>query len=324
MIKTQVLFILSLVLVAGVTATAIPACSIQDQDDPTLPSDSLYDTKFTLNTALPDVNESYVIYRTVTPDVSDEYVKKMGERFDTYGKAEKKSESTGRIQIIDNTGEESRCLSVYERSGGIVYEIPEKAFPAFVESQPILPSKAEAREIATNFLKTRNLLPEDAEIESVEVDKIYKEYMIGHEGPTLSYNMTLDVHYSRNFNGIPVYGDELSVIIGDKGEVVEVIKSWRDVQPYKEVKIKTPELAYSDLIASRFARPPTKNLYEKVVVEDIHIGYWMEPRITEQKVVLPVYVFSGTGTVNGIERPYVEFVSAALSEEERVIPGNSP
>ncbi|MBP2145076.1 hypothetical protein J2129_000530 [Methanofollis sp. W23] len=313
--KTKVLFIVSLVLVAGVTAITLPMCSTQDQDCPVPPSESLHNEKFTLNTALPSVNESYAVYQTVIPDVSDEYVNKIGEKFGIQGEPQKKSESTGRIQILDNTGKESRCLLVYEHSGGIVYEIPEKAFPASVESQPVLPSNEEAKKIATDFLKKRDLLPEDAEIESVKVDKIYKEYKVGCKEPVLSYDMTLDVHYSRDFSGISVYGDELSVIIGDKGEVVEVIKSWRDVQPYRDVKIKTPNQAYSDLIASKFARPPAEALFEKVIVENITLGYWMEPRISEQKYVLPVYVFSGTGTVNGEEMPYVEFVPAVLSEE---------
>ncbi|MFZ2070959.1 MAG: hypothetical protein WAV32_05095, partial [Halobacteriota archaeon] len=64
------------------------------------------------------------------------------------------------------------------------------------------------------------------------------------------YNVTLQVQFTRQINDMPVIGsgNKLKVFIDEGGEVVGLFKVWRDFEPYKYVKIKTPEQAYNDLV----------------------------------------------------------------------------
>ena len=70
----------------------------------------------------------------------------------------------------------------------------------------------------------------------------------------------------------------MAVIIGNNNEIVGVIKSWRDVVPSGYMKIKTPEQAYEELIAGKGMQPSMEMKIDKVIINAISIGYWMETR----------------------------------------------
>lgn len=300
-VTVAVLFATATVWIDHTGTNAVPSLFPPSEGDPR--------TAFVLNITFPKISDSYLVYKTVTPEVTTDYVEDIGRTFGLTGTAKPYIEATGEICLVDETKGVREQVSVYRYSGAVVYEIPDKGFPTYIDSQPILPSENDAKEIALDYLMNRNLLPRDAEFTNVEVNQI-----IGNA--TVSYNVTLAVRFSRNFNDIPVCGhDGLSVIIGNNSEVLGLVMNWRAVEPYKEISIKTPEEAYEDLIAGKSVQPPLETMLDQATINEISIGYWMEPRINKQEFVLPVYAFTGTAIDSeGREEPFRDFVSAVRSE----------
>ena len=279
---------------------------------------------FVLNTTFPEASDSYLAYKVVNPKVTLDYVEDVGRKFGLAGKAEPCL--TDEIRLVDDTEDVRERIYVYVNSGAIRYQIDGKFYPTHVESQPILPSEEEAKRIAVEYLSSRDLLPEDAVIKSMGVNQRYGIGKAG-VGTIVSYDLTLAVRFSRNFNGIPIYGhDGLSVIIGNNSEVVGFGMNWRDVEPYRNVTIKTPEEAYEELIAGKSrVQPPLETILDQVTINEISIGYWMEPGFKKQEYVLPVYVFKGTCTdFGGRKTSFRDFVSAVRAGEGLVTPIPTP
>ncbi len=290
------------------------------------PSEGVYGaTTFVLNATFPVVSDSYLAYKVLNPEVTFDYVEEIGRKFGLTGNAE--PGITGEIRLVDDTkGVRERIYVYYVNSGAIRYQIDGNFYPTHVESQPILPSEEEAKRIAVEYLSSRDLLPEDAVIKSVGVNQRYGIGKAG-VGTIVSYDLTLAVRFSRNFNGIPIYGhDGLSVIIGNNSEVVGFGMNWRDVEPYRNVTIKTPEEAYEELIAGKSrVQPPLETILDQVTINEISIGYWMEPGFKKQEYVLPVYVFKGTCTdFGGRKTSFRDFVSAVRAGEGLVTPTPTP
>jgi hypothetical protein len=126
----------------------------------------------------------------------------------------------------------------------------------------------------------------------------------------VSYDVTKAVRFGRSLDGLPVYGDEFAVILGDGGEVVGLVKTWREVMSDGNVGLRSPGEAYEDLRAARTVRPHVGGEYDQITIENVSIGYWMEPGGVVQDLVRPVYAFSGTAVRGGVEEPYVEYVFA--------------
>jgi len=87
------------------------------------------------------------------------------------------------------------------------------------------------------------------------------------------------------------------------------------VTPDGNISLRSPEEAYEDLRAARTVRPHAGQGYDQITIENVAIGYWMEPRGFVQDQVRPVYAFSGAALRDGVEEPYIEYVFA--DEEKR-------
>lgn len=269
------------------------------------------ETEFELSTSFPEMKDaSYPMYQIDAPVVTVQSVEGIAELFGMKGKAEVCNPKTGEILLVDDSEDELMHLSMYPTSGAILYEVPEKQFPNVVKEQPPLPSRDEAIKIADAFLKERGLLPPEARVGAVEVNQKQEVWQAGGSEPEEVYDVTLAVRYGRTLNGVPVYGDEMAVIIGEGGEVVGMVKCWREVDVRGEATIISAEKAYESLKAGMTTRPRDMTGYDQVSIEEISLGYWMEPRIFEQDTVMPVWVFSGTAYYDGFEEPYQEYVMA--------------
>jgi hypothetical protein len=256
---------------------------------------------------LPLDNEM-MVYRVENPAVTTESVNEIGKKLGFEGGANYIDEKI-KIAMLDEGAEEVRQLSVWVNSGAVEYAIvyPDKLYPL---EPPNLPSEEEARQIATDLLAQSGLLPADAAIGNgleAEVlaggtygvrEKINKE--VAEEGEEIKqegdeeYVTHLLVRFHRQIDGFPVTGsgNKFGVRIGDEGEVVAILKVWREITPYNEVVINTPQQAYQELISG------TGSYYapldcEKVVVEQVYLAYWMEPLDQHQEYVVPVYEFKG-------------------------------
>ncbi len=244
---------------------------------------------YTLATPFPVVNESYPVYRTVSPHITHEEMHRMGKLF---GFSEEMKETTlfaGNVEITDDPHMPGATLEFYTNSGTFGYQIPERISYS-TETQPELPSDEEARAIATQYLRERNLLPADVQFKSV---RIGSQFGLKNESGNFEFDLTKDVGFIKYFQGYPLYNAGIVVTIAEKGEVVRVENSLRELEPdpVRYVKIVTPEQAYQKMRSTDLVIKPACCI-DGCEIQDITIGYWMEPQTNAQEYVLPVYAFS--------------------------------
>jgi len=265
---------------------------------------------YSLAAEFPEVQGSYTLYRVVPVTVTEDRVREIAEQFGLSGEPKAVSEVTGEYLLVDTSKEPEEQVSVYAHSGGVAYHILDLELPTEVTRQPDLPTDAEAEKIALTFLEKTGMQSPDARVVKTEVNQKQEVWKSGGSEPEVSYDVTKAVRFGRSFDGLPVYGDEFAVILGDGGEVVGLVKTWREVTPDGNVSLRSPEGAYEDLRAARTVRPHVGGESDPITIENVAIGYWMEPRGFLQDLVRPVYAFSGTALRGGVEEPYVEYVFA--------------
>jgi hypothetical protein len=260
-------------------------------------------------TDLPADN-TMMVYKVQNPVVTVDSVREIGRKLGFEGGAGYIDGET-KIAMLDEGAEEVRQLSVWVHSGAVDYAIvyPDKLYPP---EPPSLPSEEEAGQIAIDFLAQSGLLPPDAAVDGgYEIEVVTGgTYGIEQEAPqegveegeeeetepevVEEYVTHLLVRFHRQIDGFPVTGpgNQLGVRIGDEGEVIAILKAWREVTPYNEVAIKTPEQAYQELKSGAGSYDAPLDC-EKVVVEQVYLAYWMEPLDQHEEYVVPVYEFKG-------------------------------
>jgi len=258
-----------------------------------------------------------MVYRVENPVVTTDSVREIGGKLGFEGSAGYIDRDT-KIAMLDERVEEVRQLSVWVNSGAVEYAIvyPDKLYPP---EPPNLPSEEEAGQIAIDFLAQSGLLPPDAtEGDGYEIEVVTGgTYAVEEEAPqegveeempeegveeggeikpevVEEYVTHLLVRFHRQIDGFPVIGsgNKFGVRIGDEGEVITILKVWREVTPYNEVVINTPEQAYQEMKSGAGSYYAPLDC-EKVVVEEVYLAYWMEPLDQHQDYVVPVYEFKG-------------------------------
>ncbi len=238
----------------------------------------------------PVVNDSYPVYKTVTPNITDEEVKRIGALFNVSGDVQDYIPSSGISSITDYSKDPHAVLEVYRNSGAFTYRIPEKYFPYTTDRQPDLPSDEEAREIATKYLQDRNLLSDDMHFKEVSIGS---QYGYTSQNSYTQFTLTKHVSFVKEIHGLRVYNAGVGARIGDKGEVVGAGSSLRELEPepFRYVKIITPEQAHQRLLSNDVVVRLTC-CTGSYMVKNISLGYWMDIKAYPQKYVLPVYAFS--------------------------------
>jgi hypothetical protein len=246
-------------------------------------ADSGGSVSFELAADFPEVGDRLMVYKVKPPEVTPEKVAQMGRRLGFQGEAEV---GTDMMAMIDESSGRTRQLSVWTASGAVDYGFSPFMDKLYPDTPPTLPSEEEAKEIATQFLAQAGLLPPGA-----HVSEVLEGGRCGGDGQP-SYLAHLLVRFTWEIDGVPATWTKFAVRIGDGGEVVQLVRVYREVEPYKEVSIRSPQKAYQDLLAGKgsYAAPSDSH---KVVVEKVSLAYWMEPAPIQQEYVIPVYEFKG-------------------------------
>jgi len=310
---------------AGLTCLQQAALGTDIIGTPSIPNILGPSGPYTLAAPFPDVNDSYPVYRTVPPDTSAEEIQRIGNLFGVSGDVKGPQTSSGEAKIVDDSkGSTERTderLYYCTNSGAFQYIIPAKAYPYTTHRQPDLPSDEEARAIATDYLKERGLFPADVYLENVKIGSSYQ-----NRSPTsvTVYNLTKHVNFIKKIQGLRVHTAGITVAIGENGEVVAVSSSLRkfDPKPVREVKVITPEQAYQRLSAGDIMIQPLSGDYDKIVVTNISLGYWMGTQTEPQEYIVPVYVFSCTAVWDGKSEEVFRYVQAVDPSEVQDLTGS--
>lgn len=193
----------------------------------------------------------------------------------------------------------------------------QRNFAAYLgDFAPILPAAQDAVKLAQNFLAVNGLQPGDErELTVAHVGGLRASSMIGDKpGPVIDKLVT--VNFARQINSLPVIGPGSKVVvnIGHKGEVIGLIRHWREATPSK--KIAGSE-TYSEEEAKRLALAQmTKEFGSTAQFEILQskIAYYDN----NGSFLQPVYAFE-TRVVNhelGDTFNYVSVVPAMINAPE--------
>jgi len=110
---------------------------------------------------------------------------------------------------------------------------------------PELPSKDEAVKLAENFMKNKNIFPGNAaQLQLIHNGGVRSQAVVNGQkaGPVVDKLITLT--YGRVLDSIPVIGAGSKIIIniGDKGEVLGLIRRWREVNVSDRKLLKAEEM----------------------------------------------------------------------------------
>jgi hypothetical protein len=87
-------------------------------------------------------------------------------------------------------------------------------------------------------------------------------------------------------------GSKIEVSIGDKGEVVKLVWSWRQMSSLGADNIISQQQAYQYLIQGKGSLDVPLDC-QYVVVQQVQLKYWLDPPSEKQDYAVPVYEFTG-------------------------------
>lgn len=237
-----------------------------------------------LNTPLPSVPGKILLYRTVHEDPAN-LITNYSKIFNVNGNI--KNDGTS-MMILDQNGD-TRALTVFIESDAMDYTDLSRWMKSDPRDSPeLVPNEDTAKIIAEKYLRDKGLLPGDAEFSNFG-------YAIGQSSNGTVYHKEAVVSYNHVVNNMTVIGDLLSVDVGGGGDILKVVKIWRNVMPNGEVSIDTPNQAYSEL----------QNAGKTGMITNVSLEYYSGDSWKEPPYLLPVYSFQGS------DFPY--YVSAAPS-----------
>jgi len=187
---------------------------------------------FEFDGPFPKMPSKMLVYKTVRPEnITEAYVRELADKyfempddaeFRQNGRYYKLKTGVHILQFDSSTG----FFNIFKY---------EKARDKLSEDRKDYPSDEECKKIATEYLKERGLLPEDA-------------YLSGM-ADNISSSGAMSVWFERTIGKYKTWGpgSEILVEIGVGGEITKVAKRWLQYEPYKLAPIKTPQQAFKEV-----------------------------------------------------------------------------
>ncbi len=281
-------FAVLVLLVAG--TVLIPAGSLRDDEgtnggiEIVGPYDVQSVSEIALGTALPKYPGQAMVYKTVNSTVSKDDALKMAEKFGLTGPVE---ENTLSYYIKGNP----YTFDIEKGGGYMTYTWDDRHSGVDLRDRPEnLPTDEECRKIAETFLTSHGLMPEGAVFSSVSHGEGF--FLNSTDDTSIQTYKDTRVLFTGTLSGYPVAGSGIYLTVGGGGDVLKVGKRWRDVEPYKEFAILSPEEAIEELKQTGIVT--TVGSPKKAVVDEVKLCYYATPPGTEQPYLKPTYSIRGT------------------------------
>jgi hypothetical protein len=260
---------------------------------------------FTAKTSLSTSPGQAAVYEIKSSDVTTQSVTALGRRLGFSGQASLIDNGT-KIVMSTGEGEDMRQLTVWTASGAVEYGYVEleKLYPSY---PPELPSQSEAESIAYDFLQQADLLPTGyhslAKIKDETTVIAGGGYSVSPRyaapaAPTAPTEPSAPTYWLVDFpylvDGMEATGpgSKIEISVGDSGEVVKLVWSWRQMSPLGADNIISEQKAYQDLIQGKGSLDVPLDC-RQVVVEQAQLKYWLDPPSEKQNYAVPVYEFKG-------------------------------
>lgn len=269
--------------------------------------------KISLNTDLPAQVET-VRYEVVQGIMDDKTAKALAEQFGMSGDIVPPDDDEYTLKASNDS--KKRKLTIYPE-GSIIYHDSSKLW-ALPKTALNLPEKDDAKDIATDYLTKKGLLPEDAQVKMVVSDQLSRKNTSTGEIVENS-DTNLQVIFGRELDGVPMVigpGSKLKVYIGDGGEVIGVHKVWRILEASGTTEIKPSKSAFEELKQGKGVSLPPG--YDIVTINKVYLAYYEEGPGVEQDYLEPIWVFEGQASNREETRGIEIMVSATIGQKQVV------
>jgi hypothetical protein len=283
---------------------------------------------FTAKTQLSDAAGQAQVYKIKSSDITAASVTALGRQLGFTGRASLSDDGT-RYIMTAGSGDEEKQLAVWTASGAVEYGYvsPGKLYPS---QPPSLPSQSQAETIAYDFLQQADLLPPDyLSLAKVEKDTTVAAgggYSVSQittaeaappvaapapsaPGAPSEEAVPSVTSAPPAAQPVPTYwlvefpyfidgmeatgpGSKIDVSVGDKGEVVKMVWSWRSTSPLGADNIISEQQAFQALTQGKGSIELPLDC-RQVVVEQVQLKYWLDPPSEKQNYAVPVYEFKG-------------------------------
>jgi hypothetical protein len=253
-----------------------------------------------LEAAFPAVPEKMTVF-TVDRNVSE---KELLQIADNLGVSDVMSKNPlGFIYV----GEGDYKIGLYKGTVDYSNKTPLPGYsPEYIDSH--LPSDEEARRIADEFLDLHNLRPDGAVFYDITHD-------IGHfvdppKGVKIKNSESINVWYKHWIDDSMIQTDKLYIEVDVHGQVRKMFREWPHYEPYKELSIIGPEVAYGYLKASPIVIPDGMMTPEKARVTNVSVVYIDHTMTEDLDYLIPVYYFQGVVQGDGKEAAFYQCIPA--------------
>jgi len=208
------------------------------------------------------------VYELITPEVNDSIVSSRALLFDLRGTVQENGS-----HFILSSG--NRTFEMDSRDGSMWYADYARLWNVSLGTS--LPSLAECKRISDDFLVDADLLP--GSVQYLNTGGANASAFNGAVGALLTKTLYRQVNYQRTLEGRPVRGPggQISVMVGDGGDVIGFDWNWRAVQLHSTL----PVIGFNSLLG----------LYGLSAddVANYSLHYYAGPDDEYQKFLFPVY-----------------------------------
>lgn len=260
-----------------------------------------------LDATLPNTIEKILVYKVVSNHYTRQDSITLAQKFNMM--------TTGGIKEVKEgssiASEDGTIYAILHDSGFVEYHNTNRAHTVNPLDVPEnLPSDDEAVQIATTFLKERDLLPDGAEFKKTTHGRIYQLVRNGEDIVTWE---DINVWFGRKLNGYSVESTQLMLAIGGQGNVIEYFTNWRNYEPFTELPVKTPEESFEELKTRGVS--VGMDTADSVSINEIYLAYHTKPGAETEYYLEPVWVFKGEVLADGKSVQSVEEFIPALTDE---------
>jgi hypothetical protein len=242
-----------------------------------------------------------LVYETEKPEIQADMVYELAKRFEIDGKIQSKED----VHLIS---QKKRILVIYKHSGAFWYADFAKLYHP--EYRPELPSEDEATEIAMDYLRRNDWLPEGAILDGVSHNHFERVQGEKREERAESpNNVCVDFRFSLNELNTYGPGAKIKVFVGHRGEVIGLFHALRALRRYAEFPLLSRE-DLDEILHLKLGMP-----LDKIEIKDGKLAYHAESPVLNSRFIQPVYVFTlatPTKSKHSRESTVVEFVTHPL------------
>jgi Zn-dependent metalloprotease len=152
-----------------------------------------------------------------------------------------------------------------------------------------IPTADEAPALAEKSLEAYGGLPKDARL--INAIPLYRvKYNITTNTDEEKYPVRTQVRYIQKIDGYPVYKAGISLMLGEKGEILDIYKNW--ITAYEisgEAQVISAEEGFEKLQKVETTAELQGNIPEGSKISDIEFGYYLDKK--NGNALKPIWVY---------------------------------